>query len=74
MSRRTEQAAREERLAAIRRCRHCDPCGWQLGPDGTPVEPARRCLHSTPAAPASRDITEPLHEPALFTDTPEADG
>lgn len=60
MSRRRaiEQAAREERLAAIRRCRRCDPSGWQLGPDRTPIEPARRCTHNSP--PAVRDIAEPI--------------
>lgn len=60
-----EQAAREERLLAIRRCRRCDPNGWQLAPDGTPVEPARRCVHTSP--PAVRDITEPIHQRDLFT-------
>ncbi|MCV7404512.1 hypothetical protein [Mycobacterium marseillense] len=66
-----EQAAREERLSAIRRCRRCDPCGWLLGPDRTPVDPARRCDHGAPATPpAVRDITEPIHQPDLF-DTEE---
>lgn len=64
-----EQAAREGRASAIRRCRRCDPCGWKLGPDHTPVEPAVRCDHRPP--PPARDITEPLHEPDLFTDTEE---
>lgn len=59
-----EQTAREQRLSAIDRCRACDPCGWQLGPDHTPIEPARRCAHNSP--PAVRDITEPIHQPDLF--------
>lgn len=62
MSRRgdIDQAAREERVAAIRDCRRCDPCGWLLAPDGTPAEPARRCAHSGP--PTVRDITEPIYQ------------
>ena len=66
MTRRTpvEQAERKERFAAIRRCRRCDPCGWKLGPDRTPIDPATRCDHGAPApAPAVRDITEPIHQP-----------
>ncbi|SLE60986.1 Uncharacterised protein [Mycobacteroides abscessus subsp. massiliense] len=66
MSRRraAEQTAREERASAIRRCRRCDPCGWQLDLDHTPIEPAVRCDHGAPAAPpAVRDITEPIHQP-----------
>lgn len=45
MSRRREadQAAREERASAIRRCRRCDPCGWKLAADRTPIR-ARRPL------------------------------
>jgi hypothetical protein len=61
-----EQATCEERLAAIRRCRRCDPCGWQLGPDQTPIDPALRCTHSIPTPRAVRDITPPIHEPDLF--------
>lgn len=66
MSRRgaVERAAREERASAIRRCRRCDPCGWRLGPDRTPIEPAVRCDHAAPdTAPAVRDITGPIHDP-----------
>jgi hypothetical protein len=67
MSRRSaiEQAAPGERLSAIRRCRRCDPCGWQLDPDHTPSDPAVRCRRdSQPPPPASdRDITEPIHQP-----------
>jgi hypothetical protein len=70
MSRRSavDQTAREARMAAIRACRSCDPCGWQLGPDRTPIDPAIRCTHDRPPlAPASVwDITEPIHEPDLF--------
>ncbi|OBJ63258.1 hypothetical protein [Mycobacterium asiaticum] len=65
MSRRrpAEQTAREERASAIRRCRRCDPCGWRLGPDRTPIEPAVRCDHGAPATPrAVRDITAPIHD------------
>jgi hypothetical protein len=55
---------REVRMAAIRTCRRCDPAGWLLGPDRTPVEPATRCDHGAATAPpAGRDITEPIHEP-----------
>lgn len=63
MSRRRDidQAAREERVAAIRRCRRCDPCGWKLGPDCTPIDPAVRCTHSPPMPASNRDITEPIH-------------
>ncbi len=57
-----DQAAREERLSAIRRCRRCDPCGWRLGPDRTPIEPAVRCDHGAPAHP-TRSFTEPIHQP-----------
>lgn len=67
MSRRSaiDQAAREERLFAIRRCRRCDPCGWQLGSDHTPIEPAVRCAHKSPPPPpaSGRDVTEPIHQP-----------
>jgi hypothetical protein len=60
----TEQAARAERAAAIRRCGRCDPCGWRLGQDRTPVDPAVRCKHGAPAAPPDvRDITAPIHRP-----------
>ena len=67
MSRRaTEQAAREQRLFAIDHCRSCDPCGWKLGPDRTPIEPAVRCTHGTATRPAAaRDITEPIHSQKL---------
>jgi hypothetical protein len=59
-----EQAARAERAAAIRQCRRCDPCGWRLGPDHTPIEPAVRCDHDAPATPPDvRDITGPIHQP-----------
>lgn len=70
MSRRSafEQAAREDRPSAIRRCCRCDPCGWQLGPDHTPIEPAVRCDHRKPTPPAVRDITAPIHEPDLFSE------
>lgn len=63
MSRRStiEQTARVERLAAIQRCRRCDPCGWQLGPDRTPIDPAIRCTHIKPQP--VRDITAPIHQP-----------
>lgn len=64
MSRRrdAERAAREQRASAIRQCRRCDPCGWQLGPDRTPIEPAVRCTHRAPTTPpAVRDITGPIH-------------
>lgn len=54
-----ELAARKERVAAIRACRRCDPCGWLLD-----VDPAVRCAHRPPAP--ARDITEPVHQPDLF--------
>lgn len=59
-----EQAAREQRLSAIDRCRACDPCGWRLGPDRTPIEPAVRCTHNSPPPPpaSGRDISEPIHQ------------
>jgi hypothetical protein len=64
-----DHAARNERLAAIRRCRRCDPCGWQLGSDQTPIDPAVRCTHNRPPPAAwGRDITEPIHEPDLFSE------
>lgn len=67
MSRRNaiEQAAPGERPSAIRRSRPCDPCGWQLGPFHTPIDPAVRCRHnSQPPPPApDPDITEPIHQP-----------
>lgn len=66
MSRRRaiEQAAREERLTAIRRCRWCDPCGWKLAADRTPIEPAIRCDHGAEATPpAIRDFAEPVYQP-----------
>lgn len=70
MSRRSaaELTARKERLAAIRRCRRCDPCGWALRPDDVPIDPAIRCTHSAPHPPAVRDISEPIHEPDLFSE------
>lgn len=60
-----EQAARAARATAIRACPRCDPCGWRLGPDGAPVDPATRCDHGTRPTPplAGRDVTEPIHEP-----------
>ncbi|ODR06421.1 hypothetical protein BHQ21_11570 [Mycobacterium sherrisii] len=66
MSRRRdiEQAAHAERASAIRQCRRCDPCGWKLAADRTPIEPAVRCDHGAPATPPPvRDITEPIHQP-----------
>ncbi|SEH79581.1 hypothetical protein SAMN04489835_4231 [Mycolicibacterium rutilum] len=74
MSRRRviEKAAREERASAIRRCRRCDPCGWLLGPDRTPIDPAVRCTHRTPTSPAVRDITVPIHEPDLYYQPPHS--
>nr|WP_156770660.1 hypothetical protein [Mycobacterium gordonae] len=66
-----DQAAREERIAAIRRCRRCDPCGWQLGPDRIPIEPAVRCAHSDPP---HRDYSAPVHEqPDLYANSQETD-
>lgn len=65
-----ELAARKERVAAIRQCGYCDPCGWRYGPDGDPIDPAVRCTHSPPAP--ARDITEPIHQPELF-DTQETE-
>lgn len=62
-----ELAARKERVAAIRRCRHCDPCGWRLRPDGEPIDPAVRCTHRPPTR--ERDITEPIRQADLFEDT-----
>lgn len=56
-----EQTARDERLAAIDQCHRCDPSGWQLGPDHTPIDPAIRCTHNR--RPPDRDITEPIHQP-----------
>jgi hypothetical protein len=56
------QAAAAARSAAIRGCRRCDEGGWQLAPDGTPADPARRCDHAIVRPSAARDITEPLHE------------
>ncbi len=41
-------AEREQRAAAARRARECSLCdehSWVIGPDGRPVEPARRCQH-----------------------------
>lgn len=67
MSRRkaTDQAAREERLSKIRQCPSCDPCGWKLGPDRTPIEPAVRCSHDArPLAPI-RDFNELIHRQEL---------
>jgi hypothetical protein len=46
-----DQAVREERLYAIRRCSHCGPCGWQLGPDQSPIDPAVRCTHNNQRRP-----------------------
>ena len=59
-----EQAARDARMAAIRSCGRCDPSGWRLGRDRTPLDPAVRCDHDAPSLPpAGRDVTEPIHEP-----------
>lgn len=60
-----EQAARAARMTAIRGCRRCDPSGWRLGPDGTPVDPATRCDHGAASGLrlVGRDITEPIHGP-----------
>ena len=59
-----DRAEREERSSAIRRCCRCDPCGWKLGPDHTPIDPAVRCDHGATITPptAVRDISEPIHE------------
>ncbi len=66
----TEQTARKERIAAIRRCRACDPCGWQLNVDGGPIDPAVRCTHDAASPPTPvRDITEPIHQPDLSEGT-----
>jgi hypothetical protein len=66
MSRRNaiDQAAREERVSKTRQCPSCDPCGWKLGSDGTPLDPAVRCSHGA-QPPVCRDITEPVHQPEL---------
>lgn len=56
-----DDAARRERAAAIRACSRCDPSGWLLASDGTPVDPAVRCTHASPSL-AGRDITGPIHE------------
>lgn len=37
----------EQRRKAIAACGCCDPYGWILGADGLPVDPARRCTHTT---------------------------
>lgn len=58
-------AERDSRMAEIRGCRRCDPVGWRLGPDGSPIDPAIRCDHGAPTprpTPTDRDITEPIHE------------
>ena len=39
-----EQA--EARRQAIANCGCCDECGWTLGADGLPTDPARRCTHT----------------------------
>ena len=67
-----ELAARKERAAAIRRCWRCDPCGWQLDTDGTPIEPAVRCTHNAsnppPIPDAAPDLfSEPRHQPEEST-------
>lgn len=59
------RSQREARAAAIQSCRCCDPCGWRLGPDGLPVEPATRCQHRSDSELADRDVTVPLHEPPI---------
>ncbi len=61
-----EQTARRERFAAIRRCSSCDPCGWALGTDGVPIDPAVRCTHNSP--PPDRDDAAPDPEPDLFSE------
>lgn len=61
-----DQTSARERYAAIRRCRHCDPVGWRLQPNGEPIDPAVRCTHSPPSS--VRDITEPIHQPDLFSE------
>jgi len=70
------KAAHEERLSAIGQCRRCDPCGWKLGPDRTPIDPAVRCTHNSPpepehqAAPThpTRSFSEPIRQPDLFSE------
>lgn len=57
-----DQAAREDRLAAIQDCPRCDEWGWCLGADGLAADTATRCGHGTTNRPAFRDITGPLHE------------
>lgn len=50
-TRTTERAAAERTAAvnarrqAITNCHRCDEFGWQLAPDGTTIDPARRCTH-----------------------------
>lgn len=50
-TRTTERAAAERaaavtaRRTSIANCHHCDEFGWQLAPDGTTIDPARRCTH-----------------------------
>jgi len=56
-----ERAARDERVSKTRHCRRCDPCGWLLDTDGTPVDPAVRCQHGA-RPPVCRDISEPIHQ------------
>ncbi len=50
----TEQAERNRQAAEARaqaraECHLCDGYGWAIGPDGTPLEPARRCPGCNPA-------------------------
>lgn len=40
-------AEAEQRRQAIAECAVCDEAGWELGTDGRPVDPARRCTHTT---------------------------
>ncbi len=49
----TEQAERNRQAAEARaqaraECHLCDGYGWAIGPDGTPLEPARRCPGCNP--------------------------
>lgn len=37
----------KQRREAIHDCGTCDEAGWGLGTDGRPVDPARRCTHTT---------------------------
>lgn len=63
-----EKAVRKERLSAIRRCRHCDPCGWQLGWDHTPIDPVVRCTHGATTSPSGRRISTLNQDSNLFSE------